>query len=75
MLKLRNFYYITHIDNLSSVLDKGILSHKRIVEDKIPFTPIYDAEIVARRKNIKTPDNRNLWDFVNLYFQPRNAMM
>lgn len=75
MLKLRNFYYITHIDNLSSILDKGILSHKRIVEDKIQFTPIYDEEIVAKRKNIKTPDNRNLWDFVNLYFQPRNAMM
>ena len=45
------------------------------MEDKIPFTPIYDAEIIERRKNIKTPDNRNLWDFVNLYFQPRNAMM
>jgi hypothetical protein len=75
MLKLRNFYYITHIDNLPSILDKGILSHKHIVEDKIPFTSIYDEEIIDRRKNIKTSDNRNLWDFVNLYFQPRNAML
>ncbi|MCD5400996.1 DarT ssDNA thymidine ADP-ribosyltransferase family protein [candidate division NPL-UPA2 bacterium] len=75
MLKLRAIYYITHIDNLPSILDKGILCHKRIEEEKIQFTPIYDAEIVESRKNIKTSDNRNLWDFANLYFQPRNAML
>ncbi|MBA7641843.1 hypothetical protein ES703_49528 [subsurface metagenome] len=75
MLKLRGLYYITHIDNLPSILDKGILCHKRIEEEKIQFTPIYDAEIVESRKNINTPDNRSLWDFANLYFQPRNAML
>jgi len=75
MLKLRGVYYITHIDNLPSILDKGILCHKRIEEEKIQFTPIYDAEIVESRKNIKMPDNKTLWDFANLYFQPRNAML
>jgi len=75
MLKLRGLYYITHIDNLSSILDKGILCHKRIEEERIQFTPIYDAEIVENKKNINTPDNRSLWDFANLYFQPRNAML
>ena len=75
MLKLRELYYITHIDNLGSILDKGIFCHKRIIEEKIKFTPIYDAKIVENRKNIKTPDNRSLWDFTNLYFQPRNAML
>ncbi len=75
MLKLRGIYYITHIDNLRSILDKGILCHKRIEEEKIQFTPIYDAEIVESRKNTKMPNNKTLWDFVNLYFQPRNAML
>jgi len=75
VLKLRGLYYITHIDNLSSILDKGILCHKRIEEERIQFTPIYDAEIVENKKNINTPDNRSLWDFANLYFQPRNAML
>jgi len=75
MLKLREIYYITHIDNLPSILDKGIFCHKRIEEEKIQFTPIYDAKIVESRKNIKTPDSRSLWDFANLYFQPRNAML
>ena len=75
MLKLRGLYYITHIDNLPSILDKGIFCHKRIEEEEIQFTPIYDAEIVECRKNIEIPSNRNLWDFANLYFQPRNAML
>ncbi len=75
MLKLRGLYYITHIDNLPSILDKGILCHTRIEEENIRFASIYDAEIVESRKNISTPDNRSLWDFANLYFQPRNAML
>jgi len=75
MLKLRGLYYITHIDNLPSILEKGILSHKRILEENIKFTPIYDADIVATRKEKKVIEGKNLWDFVNLYFQPRNAML
>ena len=75
MLKLRGLYYITHIDNLPSILDKGILCHKLIEEEKIQFTPIYNAEIIESRKNINMPDNRSLWDFANFYFQPRNAML
>ena len=75
MLKLRRLYYITHIENLPSILERGILCHRKIEEKKISFTPIYDAEIVATRREKKLSDGRNLWDFVNLYFQPRNAML
>jgi len=75
MLKLRGLYYITHIDNLPSILERGILCHRKVEDEKIAFTPIYDASIVANRKERKLPDGRNLWDFVNLYFQPRNAML
>ncbi len=75
MLKLRGLYYITHIDNLPSILDKGILCHRVIEEEKIVYARIYDPEIVGRRKSIQAPDNKSLWDFVNLYFQPRNAML
>lgn len=75
MLKLRGFYYITHIDNIPSILDRGILCHREIEEAKIQFISIYDIDIVSHRKNIKLPDGRSLWDFANLYFQPRNAML
>ena len=68
-------YYITHIENVQSILDKGILSHDIIEKEKIKFTPIYDQDIVNKRKSIKTPDGKSLWEFANLYFQPRNPML
>jgi O-acetyl-ADP-ribose deacetylase (regulator of RNase III) len=57
------------------MLRRGILSHELIEKEKIPFTPIYNAEIVAKRRDIKTRDGRSLWSFANLYFQPRNPML
>ena len=68
-------YYITHIDNIKSILEHGILCHEIIEKENISFTPIYDAQIVSNRRDIKTPDNRSLWKFANLYFQPRNPML
>lgn len=38
-------------------------------------THIYDADIVNRLNYITAPDNRSLWSYANLHFQPRNAMM
>lgn len=75
--KIRHLYYITHIDNLPSILRDGILSHKEVEERQIPYTPIYDKEIVENRRNRPVPDGsgRNLWDFANVYFQPRNPML
>lgn len=75
MLKLRGLYYIAHIDNLPSILQNGIFCHRKVEEEKINFTPIYDEAIVKGRKDKKVTDKSNLWDFVNLYFQPRNAML
>ncbi len=75
MLKMLEFYYITHIENLSSILKNGILSHNRVMNSGIHSKQIYDEEIVNCRKGKTTPDGKSLWDFVNLYFQPRNAML
>jgi O-acetyl-ADP-ribose deacetylase (regulator of RNase III) len=72
---IRELFYITHIDNLDSILKHGILSHEEIESRKLHYTPIYDAEIVSTRKKRKVPDGRSLWAFANLYFQPRNPMM
>ena len=73
--KIAGLFYITHIDNIPSILCNGILSHERIQNEHIPFTPIYDEQIVTNRKDIHTPDGRSLWNFTNLYFQPRNPML
>jgi hypothetical protein len=73
--EVKSLYYITHIDNLPSIFSKGILSHRLIEELQIPYTRIYDEVIVSNRRAKLVPDGRSLWDFANLYFQPRNAML
>ena len=74
-LDIRGLYYITHIDNLSSIFKRGILSHEKIQAAHMPYTPIYDNSIVERRRRRSTPEGRSLWHYVNLFFQPRNPML
>ena len=74
-LDIRNLYYITHINNLPSILDKGILSHEKIEKEHVQSTRIYNTDIVNRRKEKSTPDEKSLWSYANLYFQARNPMM
>ena len=73
--EIKGLYYITHIENLPSILNYGILSHRQVEDRGIPYKPIYDAAIVGSRKLKETPDGRSLWDFANVYFQPRNPML
>jgi hypothetical protein len=73
--KLRELYYITHVNNIPSILQRGILSHERIDSENIDFTPIYDKDIVSYRKDIITPSGKSLWTFANLYFRARNPML
>jgi len=72
---IKSLFYITHVENVPSILKNGILSHSLVEAQKIPFTPIYDAEIVSNRKEKMTPDRKSLWEYANVYFQPRNPMM
>jgi hypothetical protein len=72
---IKSLYYITHIDNLLSILQQGILSHEQVEERKVSFAPIYDSGIVSKRKEKATPNQNSLWKYANLYFQPRNPMM
>jgi hypothetical protein len=72
---IKGLYYITHINNISSILERGILSHKLVEEQHVPFTPVYDAQIVSNRRERLAPDGNSLWEFANLYFQPRNPML
>ena len=72
--EVKGLYYITHVDNLASIVKTGILAHRRVLEDKIPFTPIYGTEIVSNRQKKKVSEQKTLWDFANMYFQPRNPM-
>ncbi|MDJ1171593.1 DarT ssDNA thymidine ADP-ribosyltransferase family protein [Roseofilum sp. BLCC_M154] len=73
--QIKNLYYITHIDNIPSILQNGILSHQELLDSQIVSTPIYDQEIVNLRQQRLISEDNNLWSYANLYFQPRNPMM
>ncbi|MBI2071032.1 MAG: DUF4433 domain-containing protein [Elusimicrobia bacterium] len=72
--QIRELYYITHIDNLPSIVAEGILSHELVLSKGLRYTPVYDEQIIAGRRE-RTAGGRNLLSFANLYFQARNAML
>lgn len=72
---IKELFYITHIDNLPSILEHGILSHRLVEDSQIETERIYDSQIVTNRAQKRAPDGRSLWNFANLYFQPRNPML
>lgn len=72
---VKELYYIAHINNVPSILKKGILSHELVKECNVQTTSIYDENVIVNRSSIRTPDGRSLWKFANLYFQPRNPML
>jgi O-acetyl-ADP-ribose deacetylase (regulator of RNase III) len=72
---INSLYYITHIHNLPSILQYGLWSHQQVADSKVPYTPIYDRDIVNQRQHKATPAQKSLWEYTNLYFQPRNPMM
>ena len=68
------FYYVTHINNVPSILEKGIFSRERVKIECVQHTEIADGEIVDRRWVRRTPDEKSLWHYVNLFFWPYNRM-
>ncbi len=49
--EIKGLFYITHVENIPSVLERGILSHAIVEAEHVAFTPIYDAAIVSKRKD------------------------
>src|SRR5574341_594074 len=73
--EITSLYYITHVDNVPSILQEGILSHQLVQDRGINYKSVYDAEIVGNRFLKRVPSGQSLWSFANLYFQPRNPML
>jgi len=69
------FEYMTHIENLKDILERGILSHNEVEKQGLKPLKISDPQIVGNRNDIKTPSGNSLWDYANVYFRARNAML
>jgi hypothetical protein len=72
--EVKELHYITHIDNVASILRHGILSHNEVKRRGLQHVSVAMAEIQERRRK-QIPGGRLLHDHANLYFNARNPMM
>lgn len=70
---VKALHYITHIANLGSILQNGILCHNKA--KKIECESIADPQIQERRNKVIPGGKAKLHDYANLYFNARNPMM
>ncbi len=68
-------FYITHLDNLESILKHNLLSHNDIKRTDISYHDISDEEVQKRRRKRESIYGKWLHDYVPLYFNPHNPML
>lgn len=80
-MRTKSLYYITHIDNLLSIMKQGILSHESVEAENVQGISMFnrkaDKKENVKRKSRVVPEicETNLLHYANLFFQPRNPMM
>ena len=70
---LTELHNITHLKNLPSIFEHGILSHERA--KKVKHESVAMQEIQDRRADVVLPNNRKLHSYANVYVYARNKMM
>lgn len=68
-------HYLTHRDNLNSILHMGIFANSIIRKSVIPFTDISDPEVQRWRERPDPILGNSIHDYVPLYLNPTNAML
>jgi hypothetical protein len=71
--ELSELHFITSIDNLESILERGILSHDKAA--KIPHKSVALEDVQDRRRGKRVPNGDLLHSYANLYMHARNPMM
>ena len=67
-------HFITYIENVPSILKRGILSHN--ISRNINFHDISESGVQERRAKKKIPGtNKSLHDYANLYFDAHNPIL
>jgi hypothetical protein len=71
--ELHELGYIVPIATVPSILQHGILSHRRA--EGVAHQSIALQEVQDRRARVVVPNGRALHEYVNLYICPRNPML
>lgn len=69
----RYLYNITSLDNIPSIIQRGILCFNSA--DNIHHTSIALSGVQLRRNNVQVPGGLKLHDYANLYFTYHNPML
>ncbi|HUB99422.1 MAG TPA: DUF4433 domain-containing protein [Solirubrobacterales bacterium] len=70
---LQELHYITHVGNVPSICERGILSHRRA--GAIKHISVAHSEVQDRRRGKRVPGGLLLHDYANLYMTARNPML
>jgi hypothetical protein len=68
-------FYTTHIDNLKSILEHGILSHTIAHTRGYVKVDISNKTVNEKRNRVEASLGGNIHDFAPLYINPRNPML
>ena len=71
--EVKELHFITSIDNLGSILMRGILSHNRAA--RLPHRSVASEDVQDIRRGKRVPGGLSLHSYANLYFHARNPMM
>jgi hypothetical protein len=71
--EVKELHFITSIDNLGSIMIRGILSHNRV--GRIQHKSVAYESVQDRRRGKSVPGGSSLHSYANLYFHARNSMM
>jgi hypothetical protein len=70
---VRELHYITPVENVPSILARGILAHN--LAARLAHRSVADEQVQGRRREKAVPGGRRLHDYVNLYICARNPML
>lgn len=71
--RVTELHYMTTLGNLASIMKYGLLSHTHAA--RIPHESIASESVQDKRAPKHIPNGRPLHEYVNTYFDARNAMM
>lgn len=71
--EVEELQYITHVDNIASIAERGILSHRWA--GRVAHVDVSLAEVQDRRKSKRIPGGLLLHDYANAYLTARNPML
>jgi putative nucleotidyltransferase with HDIG domain len=75
--KGKYFYHFTHLENIESILENGLLSTNKKIERKIAHVDLANENIQLRRSEMEVPcePKGTIHDYVPFYFTSRNPML